>query len=100
MNLPDFSDKSILRFQQFVIFISLGTLVTGIVRSQQSWQDYLRLEESRKILSLTIDELSNETHILEQEIHRLTSSPAYAQKALKDKYHTTSQTEEIIIMQE
>ena len=93
-------DQTTLIFRRIVILLSLGTLTFGVIRSQNSWDTYQKLTKGRDVLKKHVTDLELETQNLSQEIERLKTSPIYAKKTLKDKYHETEQQEELILMQD
>jgi len=68
----------------------------GVIRGEHSINSYFELNDSKKVLSSTVDKLQTETNKLESEILKLKTSKDYAKKVLKDKYHITDDDENIV----
>ncbi|MBP6218723.1 MAG: hypothetical protein KA436_09065 [Oligoflexales bacterium] len=85
----DFSFKVLL-------LLSVLVLAAGNWRGDSVFGNYFSLLKSRNNLVLAVEKLSEETELLEQEIHKIRASPSYAEKIFKDKYHVTGEHESII----
>ncbi len=68
----------------------------GLVRGSSSIAGYFDLKQSRDALALTVDRIVAENKGLREEIDRIVSSPVYARKVLRDKYHVTEENEDIV----
>lgn len=75
-------------------------LNVGMLRGASSIQSYVELTRSRDVLGGTVEGLRKETDELKNEITRLRSSPSYAKKVLRDKYHVTEPDEDIVFFAE
>ena len=71
-------------------------IAIGIVKGETSIERYFSLKESERILSSAVDAIDAENNRLSAEITKLKSSPEYARKTLRDKYHVTDEDEKII----
>ena len=72
----------------------------GIFRGPSGVSDFLELEKSRHVLSEAVDKLKEENDHISEELNRIKSSPSYAKKILRDKYHVTEEDEDIIFFAE
>jgi cell division protein FtsB len=72
----------------------------GILRGESSIENYFELNESKKILLKTVENLEKENEVLNEEIMKLKESPSYARKVLRDKYHVTEPDEDIMFFVE
>jgi cell division protein FtsB len=84
-----------------LVFYGLFTLwvtviVMGIFRGDFSFLGYQNLEKSKILLQETTKNLEKENQTLRLEISKLKSSPGYAKKVLRDKYHVTEDNEHIV----
>ena len=77
------------------VAISL-VLVLGIFRGSSSIARYFELKGNLSILKRSAEALENSNRALELEIHKIKSSPLYARKILKDRYHAVDENEEIV----
>lgn len=89
-------DKSVRRAFLALIAFTFVVMNIGIFRGPSGVHDYLELEKSRDVLSKAVDNLKAETEAISEEINRIKSSPQYARKILRDKYHVTEEDEDII----
>jgi cell division protein FtsB len=76
--------------------LAISVLLIGTLRGQTSIFDYFRLRKSQDILEGTIGKLKASNEDLSEEIRKIKSSPDYARKVLRDKYHITDPNEKII----
>lgn len=81
---------------RLVYCLAVGVLLIGTVRGETSIFDYFKLRKSSDVLEATVDKLKASNENLSEEIRRIKSSPEYARKVLRDKYHVTDQGEKII----
>lgn len=81
---------------RLVYCLAVGVLLIGTVRGETSIFDYFKLRKSSDVLEATVDKLKASNEDLSEEIRRIKSSPEYARKVLRDKYHVTDQGEKII----
>jgi cell division protein FtsB len=63
-------------------------------------KDFLELEKSRGVLSTAVDKLKEENELIAEELNKIKSSPSYAKKILRDKYHVMDEDEDIIFFAE
>lgn len=75
-------------------------LANGVLRGSQSVQNYFELRSNLDIMESTVDSLKGQNEELKKEIHKLKTSPDYARKVLRDKYHVTDPGERIIFFSE
>ncbi len=78
----------------------LAVVTLGLFRGSSSISGYFELRRSREVLSQTVGNLRKENQDLADEIMRLKSSPSYAKKVLRDKYHVTEPDEDIVFFAE
>ena len=71
-------------------------LVVGMIRGENPVKSYLELSESQQILAETVRNLEQNVSELNSEIEKISRSPSYAQKVLRDKYHVLEENESII----
>ena len=85
-----------------LFLLGLGTLVllNGLTNGQQSIQKYFELRANMDVMQETVEGLKNENDSLRLEINKLKSSPDYARKVLRDKYHVTEPNERIVFFSE
>ncbi|MGC5189163.1 septum formation initiator family protein, partial [Escherichia coli] len=57
---------------------------------------YFEIKKSREVLRQTVASLEQENETLAGEFERIRTSPSYARKVLRDKYHLTEEGEDII----
>ncbi|MCX6129842.1 MAG: septum formation initiator family protein [Proteobacteria bacterium] len=76
--------------------LTLVVLLLGTIRGEGSVMDYFKLRKSLTILQSTVEKLKGENQELAEEIRKISNSPAYARKVLRDKYHVTDPDEKII----
>lgn len=81
---------------RLVFCLAVGVLLIGTMRGESSIFDYFKLRKSSEVLEATVDKLKSSNEDLSEEIRRIKSSPDYARKVLRDKYHVTEQGERII----
>src|SRR4051794_32686404 len=72
----------------------------GMLRGGSSISGYFDLKKSRDTLGQTVGNLKKENEEISAEIMRLKSSPSYAKKVLRDKYHVTEPDEDIVFFAE
>ena len=84
-------------FSTLLMFASL-VLVLGIIRGESSLSSFLDLSKTKKELELRVDDLKQQNKDLANEMERIQSSPMYARKILKDKYHLTDKDEQLIFL--
>lgn len=73
-----------------------AVLAVGLYRGDSGLKHYWDIVKSRDVLKKTVDDLGTENARLSDEIQRLKSSPGYARKVLRDKYHETEDGEAIM----
>ena len=78
----------------------LAVVSLGLLRGSSSIAGYYELKKSRQVLRQTVDNLKKENEGLANEILRIKSSPSYAKKVLRDKYHVTEPDEDIVFFAE
>ncbi len=76
--------------------LTLAVLLIGTLRGEGSILDYFKLKKSLEVLEDTISKIEGNNHELREEIRKIKSSPDYARKVLRDKYHITDSDEKII----
>jgi len=81
---------------RIVFCLTLTVLMIGTLRGEVSIMDYFKLRKSLAVLEGTVDKLKTDNQELSEEIRKIKSSPAYARKVLRDKYHVTDANEKII----
>jgi cell division protein FtsB len=81
---------------RLVYCLAVSVLLIGTLRGESSIFDYFKLRKSQDVLEATVDKLKSGNEDLSDEIRRIKSSPAYARKVLRDKYHVTDENEKII----
>lgn len=81
---------------RIVFCLTLVVLMIGTLRGEVSIMDYFKLRKSLDILEGTVEKLKTDNQDLSEEIRKIKSSPAYARKVLRDKYHVTEANEKII----
>lgn len=81
---------------RLVYCLAVGVLLIGTLRGESSIFDYFKLKKSSEVLEVTVDKLKQNNEVLSDEIRRIKSSPEYAKKVLRDKYHVTDGNEKII----
>ncbi len=86
----------------FVALVGFTFIVMniGIFRGPSSVKDFLELEKSRNVLSTAVDKLKEENDLIAEELNKIKSSPTYAKKILRDKYHVMDEDEDIIFFAE
>lgn len=84
------------------VLLLLGALVlvNGVIQGEQSIQRYFELRSNLHVMNNTVDGLENENEGLQKEIRKLKTSPDYARKVLRDKYHLTEPNERIVFFSE
>jgi cell division protein FtsB len=90
-------EKSILA-SLFKVWVSLAlsVLIVGILRGEETSDNYVALGKSRDRLLEAVSKLRKETDDLEEEIVKIKTSKDYAKKIYKDKYHATESGENIV----
>lgn len=83
-------------WMRFLVIFGIAVLGFGTIRGDNTFASFFSLRESRKILTETVDSLRNENKNLAEEINKIKSSPAYARKVLREKYHLTEENEKIV----
>ena len=83
-----------------VALFAIITLSISLFQGDFGLLDYLALKKTEETLKQTIGELEEQNEIVKAEIDRIKSSPLYARKVLRDKYHVTEQGEHIIFFTE
>ena len=78
----------------------LLVLANGFFRGSQSIQTFMDLRQNLNIMDATVTDLQDENEKLQNEIHKLKTSPDYARKVLRDKYHVTDPDERIMFFSE
>jgi len=89
----------VCHIKKITIFVSVAislVLVLGIFRGSSSIARYFELKGNLSILKRSAEALENSNRALELEIHKIKSSPLYARKILKDRYHAVDENEEIV----
>lgn len=82
-------------FIRILFLIGAIILGFGIVRGENSFMKFFELRKSQRILDETVRALESQNDDLDLEIKKLKTSPQYAKKVLRDKYHVTEQNERI-----
>lgn len=83
-----------------LIILALISLNLGLFRGSITIDRYFDLKKSQNVLSTAVDRLKAENDALSLEITRIKSSPSYARKVLRDKYHVTDPDEDIVFFAE
>lgn len=81
---------------RILFLMGMITLGFGIIRGESSIRSYFELKKSRKVLEETVHALQAQNNNIALEIDKIKSSPEYARKVLRDKYHVTDENEKII----
>ncbi len=81
---------------RLVYCLAVGVLLIGTLRGESSIFDYFKLRKSADVLEATVGKLKASNEDLSEEIRRIKSSPDYARKVLRAKYHVTDANERII----
>ncbi|MEN9834034.1 MAG: hypothetical protein RL011_227 [Pseudomonadota bacterium] len=79
-----------------LLVIGIIVLCLGLARGTTTVGGYYELKRSREILKQTVATLQSETEQISVEIERIRTSPSYARKVLRDKYHLTEANEDIV----
>lgn len=80
----------------FVLGSTLLVLLLGSIRGDHTLAQFFDLRKSRVVLKKTVQSLEAETAALASEIQKISESPNYARKVLREKYHVTDNNEKII----
>jgi cell division protein FtsB len=91
MNLDKIKD-----FMAWVSAMFALVLVIGMMRGSSDLGKYFELKNNLSNLQEIINEIEKKNENLESEIHRIKTSPLYARKILKDRYHVVDDNEDII----
>jgi cell division protein FtsB len=83
-----------------ILLTGLMVLGNGVFRGSQSVQDFFELRNNKQTMQSTVGSLKKQNETLRSEIHKLKTSPDYARKVLRDKYHVTEPGERIIFFSE
>jgi len=83
-----------------LLAFGVAVLLNGVYRGEQSLQKYFELSSNLQVMEDTVENLEMQNKQLEQEIHKLKTSPDYARKVLRDKYHLTEPNERIVFFTE
>ncbi len=86
------------KFFSAVCFSFLGLLTIGIVRGSVDTLRYFELKKSLTELQQATHELKNENKNIEIEVLNIKTSPQYAKKILKDRFHMTEDNEDLVFM--
>ncbi len=81
---------------RLVFGFTLIVLLVSSMRGELSILDYFKLNRSLQILEASVERLKHENQAISDEIRKIKSSPLYARKVLRDKYHVTDPDEKII----
>lgn len=81
---------------RILFLMGMITLGFGIIRGESSIRTYFELKKSRKVLAETVQALKSQNSNIALEIDKIKTSPEYARKVLRDKYHVTDENEKII----
>ncbi len=81
---------------RLIFCFTLLVLLVSSMRGELSIMDYFKLKRSLSILENSVERLQEENSSIAEEIRKIKSSPAYARKVLRDKYHVTDPDEKII----
>jgi cell division protein FtsB len=79
-----------------LLVIGIIVLCLGLARGTTTVGGYYELKRSREVLKQTVATLQSETEQISAEIERIRTSPSYARKVLRDKYHLTEANEDIV----
>lgn len=90
--------KSLIPGGAATVLLGLGivVLLMGLARGTTTVSGYYELKRSREVLKQTVASLQSETEQIAAEIERIRTSPSYARKVLRDKYHLTEPNEDIV----
>ncbi|MBM4250417.1 MAG: septum formation initiator family protein [Deltaproteobacteria bacterium] len=90
--------KSLIPGGAATVLLGLGVIVLlmGLARGTTTVSGYYDLKRSREVLKQTVASLQTETEQIAAEIERIRTSPSYARKVLRDKYHLTEPNEDIV----
>jgi cell division protein FtsB len=81
-----------------VCYSFLGLLSIGIVRGSIDTLRYFELKKSLAELQQATYDLKNDNKNIELEVLNIKTSPQYAKKILKDRFHMTEDNEELVFM--
>ena len=81
---------------RIIILSTSVVFIIGMIRGENPFKSYLELSASKQVLANTVQELEGKVGYLNREIEKITRSPSYAQKVLRDKYHVLEENESII----
>ena len=79
-----------------LVIFAVFVLSLGIWRGSSTVRGYLELKESREVLARTVAALRQENEEISAEIDHIETSPSYARRVLRDKYHVTDPGENIV----
>jgi cell division protein FtsB len=79
------------------VCLAFGVVILlGVVRGSSDTTRYFELKKSLNDLNSTVENLKSQNLSLETEIHNIKTSPQYAKKILKDRYHITDENEDVV----
>lgn len=81
-----------------VCYSFFALLTIGIVRGSIDTLRYFELKKSLTELQQATYELRNENKNIELEVLNIKTSPQYAKKILKDRFHMTEDNEDLVFM--
>ena len=79
-----------------LMIVGCVVMCLGLARGTTTVTGYYELKKSREVLKQTVAALQTENEQLSAEIEKIRTSPNYARKVLRDKYHLTEANEDIV----
>lgn len=83
-----------------IIIAFSAILLVGIVRGSIDTLRYFDLKKSFNELKQATHNLRKENQEIELEVHKIKTSPQYAKKILKDRFHMTEDNENIVFLED
>ncbi len=81
---------------RFIYALTILVLLVGTLRGEGTILDFFKLRKSLGLLDSTVERLQASNQDISEEIRKIRSSPDYARKVLRDKYHVKDPDEKII----
>ena len=90
------SERWLNLFFYSLVLLFATTLVVGSSRGRTGYSDYQSLLRSKEKLAGSMVRLRADVERLKTEIHKIKNSKSYAERVLKDKYHSVKERETIV----